>query len=158
MNSKLIYLLTILLLCSCSKSDIKRNGCGEGAGQSFSNESGCPLYFYNLFTPNGDGANDIFPYFGTCEDVSDFHFIIKKSGRVIMETTSNLDFAWDGKKKGGGDAREGVYDWQISWVRNGIKYKTDGTITLIRDVSKPIKINDKGSCHYIWWDDPLQLE
>src|SRR5690606_9459860 len=125
---------------------------------SFPSESGCPLYFYNLFTPNGDGANDIFPYFGTCEDISNFYLAIKKNGSVIKETTNNLDFAWDGSNKRGKQAREGVYDWEITWYYNGITYDAEGTITLIRDVSKPVNINNKGNCHYSWYDDQLDID
>jgi gliding motility-associated-like protein len=64
----------------------------------------------NVFTPNGDGVNDLFKLAGTndpCYDVMEA-IIINRWGVKVFESIDPL-FQWDGKNKGKQDCAEGVY-------------------------------------------------
>ncbi|MEO1435538.1 MAG: gliding motility-associated C-terminal domain-containing protein, partial [Bacteroidota bacterium] len=69
----------------------------------------CPIYeLPNVFTPNGDGANDLyvpFPYrFIERVDIQ----IFNRWGQLVFET-SDPDINWNGTNFGGQDLKEGVY-------------------------------------------------
>ncbi|MEQ8472059.1 MAG: gliding motility-associated C-terminal domain-containing protein [Marinoscillum sp.] len=72
----------------------------------------------DLFTPNGDGNNDLLKVYGL-SNVSDFHFSIFSREGVKVYETSNIseisNSGWDGKK-GGKDLPVGVYTWQVTGV------------------------------------------
>jgi gliding motility-associated-like protein len=71
----------------------------------------CPFYqLPNVFTPNGDGANDLFiafPYqFIDRVDMK----IFNRWGQLVFETT-NPDIEWDGSNLAGNELSEGVYTY-----------------------------------------------
>ena len=73
--------------------------------------SNCPFYqLPNVFTPNGDGANDIFlsyPY--QFIDHIDMK-IFNRWGQLVYETT-DPDVNWDGSNLSGNELAEGVYTY-----------------------------------------------
>lgn len=68
-----------------------------------------PYQVPNVFTPNGDGINDVLDlgYFGTVDNMKDAQ-IYDRWGHLMYFTT-NRRVLWDGRTKGGSDAPEGVY-------------------------------------------------
>jgi len=78
----------------------------------------------NIFTPNGDGKNDIFyPYNSIVYSKTDIEYYAKEFsikvydrwGKLVYETT-DYDPAWDGKYDGGKLANDGTYYWITSYV------------------------------------------
>lgn len=69
----------------------------------------CPIYdLPNTFTPNGDGANELFiPYPYCFVDRVEMR-IFNRWGGMVFETT-NPDLDWDGKDLNGKEVNEGVY-------------------------------------------------
>lgn len=68
----------------------------------------------NIFTPNGDGENDLFIISGI-DASADFHMVIyNRWGRKIFETEENGDF-WDGQLWSGIDAADGVYYFEVTY-------------------------------------------
>ncbi|WP_317897348.1 gliding motility-associated C-terminal domain-containing protein [Aurantibacillus circumpalustris] len=87
----------------------------------------------NVFTPNGDGANDLF--FVKAANLSKISAVIfDRWGHVVYElesATGNIE--WDGKNMEGKDSAEGVYFYTIKATGKDDKaYDKKGTINLYR--------------------------
>ncbi|MEI6765739.1 MAG: PKD domain-containing protein [Bacteroidota bacterium] len=85
----------------------------------------------NVFTPNGDSHNDLFKpesvAIGTYSCV-----IYNRWGKLVYEGTNPAE-GWNGVEKSGGDAADGVYYYIIEATGlDGVVYKLNGTVTLIR--------------------------
>ncbi len=72
----------------------------------------CPPKFIvpNVFTPNGDGYNDVFNI--DYQNIWEFQVKIYDRWGVKVFQSTNLESPWNGKVNGR-DAAEGVYFWQI---------------------------------------------
>ncbi len=91
----------------------------------------------NVFTPNGDGTNDLLTIVGI-ETYNTRRFVIihNRWGDVVFETDmyDNSD-AWNGTNKGGTDVADGVY-FIIIDLKDDISGKTftyKGTVTVLRN-------------------------
>jgi gliding motility-associated-like protein len=96
------------------------------------------LFLPTLFSPNGDGKNDVFRLLGS--GVASVHFrIYNKQGQLVFETsdiTTAMQQGWDGTHQGVPQPPD-VYFWQIEGTfRSGapltVEGKTHGVLTLIR--------------------------
>ncbi|MDP5170840.1 MAG: gliding motility-associated C-terminal domain-containing protein [Bacteroidia bacterium] len=89
------------------------------------------LYYPNAFTPNADGANDVF--FVKGEGIVELEVLIfDRWGRLITRWT-DLSQGWDGRIPGAGLAAEGVYTFAVKAKTNaGADINYGGTVTLIR--------------------------
>jgi gliding motility-associated-like protein len=88
------------------------------------------LYIPNVFSPNGDGQNDILFIRG--EGIQTVEFIIfNRWGQKVFRST-NISVGWDGQYMGY-NAEIGVYSWivEASFI-DGPVTKLSGTTTLIR--------------------------
>ena len=85
----------------------------------------------NVFTPNGDGINDVFiPY---TEGLAEFTMEIYDRWGVLMTTTSSVNTGWNGKTTSGNDATDGTYYYIIrATAYNGTLFERSGFFTLIR--------------------------
>jgi gliding motility-associated-like protein len=87
----------------------------------------------NVFTPNGDGSNDIF--FLKASNLTEITALIyDRWGNKVYELTSNTgNIAWDGKNQVGKDVAEGTYFYIITAKgKEGVDYKTKGNLSLYR--------------------------
>lgn len=90
----------------------------------------CHLDIPNLFTPNGDGVNDVFRLVKDC-DVLITMKIYDRWGQVVFEQTSN-DPMWDGIARGEPQPME-VYAYVISFTDPvGGSMVRRGDVTLVR--------------------------
>ena len=85
----------------------------------------------NVFTPNGDGINDLCTVKG--KNLATFQMkVFSRSGDVIFESVS-IENSWDGKNKFGEDIPIGTYFYLISARGiDGKTYEHTGSITLSR--------------------------
>lgn len=85
----------------------------------------------NVFTPNGDGVNDVFTIEYLPEDVCYNRFeniqVLNRWGRLLYETTSR-NFEWDG-----GNSPAAVYYYQVNYTN--AQYRS--TLSLIRGEGLP---------------------
>lgn len=84
------------------------------------------LFIPNVFTPNGDGINDVFRITGSEACVQEL-FIYDRWGRELYRT-STAPFVWDGRLRGGELAAEGAYVYVIDFEG----FVRAGTVTLLR--------------------------
>ncbi len=88
-------------------------------------------YLPNVFTPNGDGQNDILmPNLVGVKQLRFFR-IFNRWGKMLFETT-NIGVGWDGRYKGILQPLD-TYTWSIEgYDGNGSFVKRQGSVTLIR--------------------------
>lgn len=85
----------------------------------------------NVFTPNGDSANDVFKVTGFF-NIKDFNCTIFDRWGLSMYSWSDITKGWDGKTNGK-DASDGNYFYLINAKDiDGIEIKKQGTFLLIR--------------------------
>ncbi|HYG51613.1 MAG TPA: gliding motility-associated C-terminal domain-containing protein, partial [Flavobacteriales bacterium] len=122
--------------------DIPPYGCDRHTSYIL-NDKPEPLFIpdkvVNVFTPNGDGKNDVFYPFRadnlTSEQIDiithDFNITIFNRWGQVMFTSNEFMQAWDGKQDGTKVA-EGVYFWRCTYVPNcadeGESYEYQGTV------------------------------
>jgi gliding motility-associated-like protein len=85
----------------------------------------------NIFTPNGDGMNDIFTPTAT-KGISSMETLIFNRWGNEVYVTNDVLIAWDGKD-GGGELVDGVYFWVV--IYKDLKGKSGslkGTVTLMK--------------------------
>lgn len=82
--------------------------------------------FPNVFTPNGDGLNDVFEILGLPEDMCYNRFetirVFNRWGKVLFESNTR-DFKWDGE-----DYPSGTYYYQLQYTQ--LSYRSN--LSLIR--------------------------
>ncbi len=65
----------------------------------------------NIFTPNGDGSNDILSI--SSEGLIDFTIVVLDDKQKVVFESNNPDFSWDGTDKGGNKVKAGTYVYYI---------------------------------------------
>ena len=112
------------------KSDI---GCTDTIVKSIVVSEDYGIYVPNVFTPNGDGLNDVFQPKGFGIVKYELQIFDRWGERVFY--TKNFEEGWDGKFQGrGGDiCAEGSFTWLIN-VTNvfGKAHEIKGHVTLIK--------------------------
>lgn len=88
------------------------------------------IFVPTIFSPNGDGNNDVIGVFGNCIQELDF-VIFNRWGQVVFQTTTQGE-TWDGYLQGK-MAINDTYVYRLSIVDpTGKKINSSGNITLIR--------------------------
>ena len=80
----------------------------------------------NLFTPNGDGVNDLFVIEGLEQYTSPKLVIRDKSGRPVFQS-NNYQNTW-----GGENCPDGVYSYEFTFSYKGIENQATGKVRIIR--------------------------
>jgi gliding motility-associated-like protein len=91
------------------------NGCFDVYAGNIIIDPNPTLFVPNLFTPNGDGSNDVLLIYGGGIENMNFK-IYNRWGAVVFESNSYTDMqtiGWDGKFNNE-DQPEGVYVWVLS--------------------------------------------
>jgi len=85
----------------------------------------------NVFTPNGDGINDLFvPY---TEGLAEFTMEIYDRWGALMMSSTSASAGWDGKTTSGNDATDATYYYIIRAIAyNSSQFERTGFFTLIR--------------------------
>ncbi|PUZ26800.1 gliding motility-associated C-terminal domain-containing protein [Chitinophaga costaii] len=109
-------------------------GCATSGIAAISGHSAAPkgnvIYVPNVFSPNGDGANDKLMVYG--QSIASLHLIIyNQYGQVIFESKDQSN-GWDGTHSGQKQPA-GVYVYALqATLTDGSQATRYGTITLIR--------------------------
>lgn len=85
----------------------------------------------NVFTPNGDGENDLF-YFN-CENIESFVLqVTDMEGKQIYFETTNPDFKWDGTTLSGDKIVDGTYIYFYKAIGKDKKEHSNGNSLTIK--------------------------
>ena len=93
-----------------------------------------PLVFIplNIFTPDGDGVNDLFSFNYKADAVASFECVIVDRWGIVMFEMDDIADAWDGKDKNGSPCTNGVYFYTYEGAaENGTPFQGQGTIQII---------------------------
>lgn len=76
------------------------------------------VLFENIFTPNGDGINDLF--FIQTKGLTDFSIVIMNSRNAVVFKSNDPDFVWDGVSFNGEPVEKGKYLYYLTaYDKNG---------------------------------------
>jgi gliding motility-associated-like protein len=110
---------------------VTKDGCNASDSIKI-NDCVSPLWFPNVFTPNGDGTNDTFHPVG--KGVVRFNMLIfDRWGKQVFGSDS-MDPGWDGRIKGE-MCSDGVYTFIATYetdLASGEIYHANGTVTILR--------------------------
>ncbi len=85
----------------------------------------------NVFTPNGDGKNDLLYFCQNC-NVESHVVILNRWGNVVFEA-NDINTPWNGNNKSGEPVVDGTYFYHIDIeFENGEKERKSGFISLVR--------------------------
>ena len=86
----------------------------------------------NVFTPNGDGKNDVFSF--NAINMGDIYVIIyDRWGLKMFEETATGNVKWDGKNTGGNTVTDGTYFYIVKATGlDGTIYDLKGTINVFK--------------------------
>lgn len=115
------------------------NACGSiaVAVEVGNRDCACPAIIPNVFTPNGDGVNDMFEIAIACDPLSYSLMIFNRWGQEVFQTSRQTDF-WQGNSAigAGDDASEGVYFYVLSYQNPFLQSLSpavfSGNVTLMR--------------------------
>lgn len=117
---------------------VSRSGI-ESAPSNRVCKDNCPQFSMpNVFTPNGDGKNDVLQPLRCPSFVESLEFVVfNRWGAKVFETT-DLNINWAGKTTAGQDLPSGLYYYQVkvrfaTLNRNSPPVEFKGWVQLIRD-------------------------
>ncbi|MXV16434.1 gliding motility-associated C-terminal domain-containing protein [Hufsiella ginkgonis] len=85
----------------------------------------------NVFTPNGDGINDVLTVDLNRPVDLNYLKIYNRWGALVFQTRDITNF-WTGRNQNGSNAPGGTYYWVIDGKENLMPYKRSGAVTLVR--------------------------
>lgn len=109
------------------------NFCGEKSDSI--TVLGCParIYIPNIFSPNGDGENDVFNAYGRNIGILTLQIFDRWGSLVYRETGSEFLDGWDGSFRGK-PAAVGAYIYTAHYTdpQTGQHKRLEGSVTLVR--------------------------
>ncbi len=109
-----------------------KNGCQDSVSKSL--DIKCSLKVPNVFTPNGDGVNDVFLIQGLC--ITQYTLEILDRWGLLVYSGNQSSAAWDGHTPSGQMCPEGTYYYTLkAEIENETERTTEnsaGFITLLK--------------------------
>jgi gliding motility-associated-like protein len=107
------------------------NGCNDTTSYKFRVSDSSSISLPNIFTPNGDGANDV--YIPITRGISGLNAWVYNRDGVIVSNWDKPRGGWDGYSTSGEPCSDGVYYIVVNaFGFDGKVYKLKSSITLIR--------------------------
>ncbi len=108
-------------------------GCSGNASVDVVVVPAYDIFIPNVFTPNGDGANDTWNIFGNLPGIKQIQMVVfNRIGEKVFEST-DINFAWDGNYQGvSAPAGVYVYSARIVWLNNHSDSDYQGSVNIMR--------------------------
>ncbi|NOQ75329.1 MAG: PKD domain-containing protein [Crocinitomix sp.] len=111
---------------------MNKNGCTDTTCKIITVFEPIAFENINVFTPNGDGLNDIFTFDLKSASIDEFYCIITNRWGNIMIELNDISNGWDGTNQGGFNCPDGIYFYSYSAITdNGTKLQGQGTAHLL---------------------------
>jgi gliding motility-associated-like protein len=107
------------------------NRCGTTVDSINVQNKFCSLWIPNVFTPNGDGVNDLVGPMGDLSAVTNYTLTVYDRWGTVLFTSTNPYKGWDGKFNGKAQI-SGVYIYNLKFNVKNIPYTQNGNVTLLR--------------------------
>jgi gliding motility-associated-like protein len=102
---------------------------------NINNPSADPDYVFlpvNVFSPDGDGINDLFTFSVYAEGIADFHCVIVNRWGLTLAEIDDITAAWDGRDLNGHLCSDGVYFYLYSGTFvTGLPFSGQGTVQIV---------------------------
>ena len=109
-----------------------KNTCRDTACQKLIIWQPPELSTVNIFSPNGDGDNDVLTFKNHQKGIDEFHCIIVNRWGVQVGEINRIAESWDGRDYDGQYCTDGVYFYTyIAIADNTEKFSGQGTVTII---------------------------
>jgi gliding motility-associated-like protein len=135
-------LASLLVICGCTKSTIKKYGCSDPPLTG-------DICLPNIFTPNGDGVNDILLVRQSTglPQIDTLTFMIKDASGTILFYSNDPAVGWDGSYNG--KKKAGVYTCEVNArLTNDETIEFTGTVTMLPDLLNDYRVNDCSECRF----------
>jgi gliding motility-associated-like protein len=107
------------------------NGCNDTLDYAFTVDGESDVKLANVFTPNGDGSNDVFK--PITKGIFELKVWVYNRWGVLMHNWNGLGGSWDGYTTSGVKCEDGVYFYVLEAKGFDQKeYKLKSNLTLIR--------------------------
>ena len=108
-----------------------QNGCNDTASYRFHIADSSGITLPNVFTPNGDGVNDV--YRPIARGISQLIARVYNREQVLVHSWDKVNGFWDGRTTSGEACVDGVYILVVEATGfDGESYRLRGSVTLIR--------------------------
>ncbi|MFT5820919.1 MAG: gliding motility-associated-like protein [Crocinitomix sp.] len=109
-----------------------KNGCKDTACKTITIWEPPVLDPVNVFTPNGNGTNDVFTFKNFQKGIHDFNCIIVNRWGVKVGEINEITGFWNGTSPSGDLCPNGVYFYTyVATADNGEEFSGQGTVTLL---------------------------
>ena len=86
----------------------------------------------NVFSPNGDGKNDIFTFEFRSASISQFECVIVNRWGVVIDELTSITDGWDGTDRNGDRVKDGTYFYTYKAITdNNSALEGQGTINVV---------------------------
>ena len=110
-----------------------KNGCTDTTCKILTIFEPISFVGVNIFSPDGDGNNDIFTFSFLSKSISEFNCVIVNRWGIQVAEINDIDDGWDGTTKGGTPCKDGVYFYTYTAsADNGDGLEGQGTVTIVR--------------------------
>jgi len=111
---------------------LNKNGCTDTLCQEIIVYDPVFLTPPNIFTPDGDGVNDVFTFEFRSQGIETFDCIVVNRWGVTVSEFNNVNATWDGTDRNGDPCTDGVYFYVYQGVGfNGVEVMGQGTVTIV---------------------------
>ncbi|MDA7804277.1 gliding motility-associated C-terminal domain-containing protein, partial [Crocinitomix sp.] len=111
---------------------LNKNGCTDTACKVITIYEPIVFTQINIFTPNGDGINDVFSFDFRASSITDFSCVIVNRWGIVVHEMDNITDAWDGTDKSGSPCNDGTYFYTYSATADdGTKLSGQGNVSLV---------------------------
>lgn len=120
------YLIEVCLVA------MNKNGCTDTACKLITIYEPIAFDDVNIFSPNGDGINDVFTFEFKSASIESFYCIIVNRWGIVVGELNDINDGWDGTDINGDKCSDGVYFYTYqAKTDNNTKIEGQGTVQII---------------------------